>query len=164
MWPLLVASGIITGMGVIYNAWKKDPALDMAQFIKGRQLEAAMKAARGLRLEEKVRGEFAQMRSERLQNLVETKQGLTEGWISPVELGIEGGGLSARDMPLVNLMAANLGMDPQDLVAKFDPTRSNFYTPTDRRGESITPALKQVLRNRGSQGPAQMNPMRGFGG
>jgi hypothetical protein len=163
--PILAGAAVLGGLSVLYSAFKKDPNIDLAQFIKGRQLEEAMKAASHMQMEEKTRQEFAQVRRKRLEGLVETKQGLDEGWRSPAEFGIKGGGISAQDMPLVNMMAAQLGMDPQDLVARFDPTRSNFYTPTDRRGESITPPLKDVIRRKMEDaGPAQMNPMGGFGG
>lgn len=159
-----IASGILFGLSVIYDTWKKDPNVDLAKFIKGRQLEAAATAASHFKMEEATHREFAQARSSKLQGMVEEKKGLTEGWISPAELNIKGGGLAARDMPLVNMMAAQLGMDPQDLVARFDPARSNFYTPSDRRGEMVRPSLQNVVKQRvEDQGPAQMNPTSGFG-
>jgi hypothetical protein len=66
------------------------------------------------------------------QRLLSTKVGLDRGFVSPVELGIKGGGYAARDLPLIRQVAAQVGMDPEDLAARFDPTRSGPYTPPSK--------------------------------
>lgn len=162
--PIIAAAALITGLGSLYQMVKRDPNADLAQYIKQKKIDAAQSEARHMQLSEETHQEFSMARKKHLEGLVELKQGLDEGYKSPVEYGIEGGGLSARDMPLVRMMAANLGMDPQDLVARFDPMRSNFFTPSDRRGETVTSPLQDVIRRKtGDQGPAQMNPTGGFG-
>ena len=163
--PAIYAVSAVTGILLtIYNSRRERPDVTIAEHLRALHTEQAMHAGRELRLEEKVRGEFAAERAGRLRDLVGTKQGLDTGTTSGAELGIEGGGMSARDMPMVNIMAARLGMDPKDLAARFDPTRSNIYVPASRRGESPRPLSPQATPAAGApQGPAQMNPMAGFG-
>lgn len=163
--PIIYGVSAITGILLtIYDSWREHPDVKMAEHLRVLQVEEAMRAGRTLGLEEKVRGEFAALRAGRLRDLVGTKQSLDTGVTSGAELGIEGGGMSADDMPMVNIMAARLGMDPKDLAARFDPTRSNIYVPASRRGESPRPLPTQVAQaGSAPQGPAQMNPMSGFG-
>lgn len=163
--PAIYAASAVTGILLtIYNSWRERPDVKMADHLRALHTEQAMHAGRALRLEEQVRGEFANERAGRLRDLVGTKQGLDTGTTSGAELGIEGGGMSSRDMPMVAIMAARLGMDPKDLAARFDPTRSNIYVPASRRGESPRPLPTQVAQPGSSpKGPAQMNPMAGFG-
>jgi len=57
---------------------------------------------------------------------------LDQGFVSPVELGIRGGGYAARDMPLIRQVAAQVGMDPEDLAARFAPAQLGGYVPPGR--------------------------------
>jgi hypothetical protein len=150
---------------MIYNSWREHPDAKMADHLRVLELESVKRASDKMELGEQVHERFAKSRGEGLRKLVETKQGLDEGWISPADQNIKGGGLAARDMPLVRMMAAQMGVDPQDLVARFDPSRSNFYTPVDKRGETPSRPLASMLPKPETQimGPAQMNTQGGFG-
>lgn len=168
----LPIAGIIYGataavdiLSRIYNAWREHPDQTMAQNLRAAKLAEVQSKIAEVGLEEKVRGRFADMRSQRLRDLVGMKEGLDTGTISPAELGIEGGGLAARDMPMIRGVAARLGMDPQDLVARFDPTRSNMYVPQSRRGNAPRPSAKQIAAPGAVQdtGPLQLNPVATIG-
>jgi hypothetical protein len=162
---ILGASAVLSALTAVWNAYRKHPDQEMAEHLRTAQLEAVKRASNKMDLEQRVHERFAQERSTGLRKLVETKQGLDEGWISPAEQGIPGGGLAARDLPMVNLMAAQLGMDPADLVARFDPARSNLFVPEDRRGNTPPRPLSSLLPKPPTEmmGPAQMNPQGGFG-
>lgn len=141
---LLAASAVIGTASMIYNMSVEDPRAEMAQHLRALQLEAVRNREAQARFESGMRKRFSQTRTGRLQDLLNMKQGLSSGSISPFELGIQGGGLANRDMPLVKMVAAKLGMDPADLAARFDPRRSNAFIPRDMRGNRPRPTAKQL--------------------
>jgi len=150
-------------MSYIYDAWRKKPDEELAKLMRAAKLEQIKGKVQESALEQKIRARHTDMREGRLQDLVGMKAGLDSGAISPAELGIEGGGLAGRDMPMVQQVAMQLGMDPDDLVAKFDPTRSNMYVPPSRRGNRPSPRADQIAPPQAA-GPAQLNPNTGFEG
>jgi hypothetical protein len=110
-----------------------DPNVDLAETIRAAQKKQVQAAARRMAAREDVETEFSMSRARRNQQLLSTKMGLDKGFVSPVELGIRGGGYAARDTPLIQQVAAQIGMDPEDLAARFDPTRAGPYTPPSKR-------------------------------
>ena len=163
-------AGIIYGsaaavevMAFIYDAWREKPDETLAKHLRAAKIQQVQRRTSESKLEEKIRARHAGHQVGRLEDLVGTKAGLDTGSIAPAELGIQGGGLSARDMPMVQQVAMRLGMDPADLVAKFDPTRSNMYVPPSRRGNRPSPRADQIAPPEAA-GPAQLNPNTGFGG
>jgi hypothetical protein len=166
--PLIWRIAALVGTGTyLYGILRNHPDQDMASALRASQIEEVQRKQRELGLLQEGYDERSKGRKRMMGEAVRKKQGLQEGWISPVELGIEGGGYAARDMPLIQAMAARMGVDPQDLVAKFDPARSNAYVPSDRRGFAPRPTAKQLAQADAATatptGPAQMNPMVGFG-
>lgn len=157
------ATAAIDILSRIYNAWREHPDQTLAQNLRAAKIAEVHSKISEVSLEEKVRGRFTDLRAQRLQDLVEMKEGLDTGTISPVELGIEGGGLAARDMPMIRGVAARLGMDPQDLIARFDPSRSNMYVPQSRRGNTPRPSAKQIATPTPDIEPLQLNPMATLG-
>jgi hypothetical protein len=160
----------LAAIAMVYNEMRNHPDQDMAKTLRAAQKEAVDRASNKLFYAEQTHERFQQANRAGWEDIVKTKQGLDEGWISPAERGIVGGGVSARDLPMVRLMAANLGMDPQELVARFDPARSGMYIPIDKRGEvpprplaSLLPKPETQIMRPTQVGPAQMNPLRGFG-
>jgi hypothetical protein len=104
-----------------------------AETIRAAQKKRVQAAARRMAVREDVETEFSMARARRNQRLLATKTGLERGFVSPVKLGIRGGGYAARDVPLIRQVAAQVGMDPEDLAARFDPTRVGPYTPPSKR-------------------------------
>ncbi len=161
---ILYGGATVVGvMSYVYDAWRKKPDEDLAKLMRAAKLEQIKSKVQESELEAKIRQRHSDLTQGRLQDLVGMKAGLDSGAISPMELGIQGGGLSARDMPMVQQVAMQLGMDPDDLVAKYDPTRSNMYVPPSRRGNRPSPRANQIAPPEAA-GPAQLNPNIGFGG
>lgn len=161
--PVITALTVLGVLMGVYNAWRERPDAKMAEHLRALQSQEVLRKSQELRIEEKIHSDVGRLKGQRLGDLVEMKQGLSEGWIPPAQLGIKGGGLAGRDMPMVQVMAAQMGMDPADLVAKLDPTRSNMYVPASRRGNYPTPTAEQKAAAV-APGPLQLNPMGGFGG
>lgn len=154
---------VVDVLAQIYAAYREKPDQKLAQHLRAAKIGAVQRKVREAEGEERIEQQYADLRRQRLQDLVGMKEGLDTGVVSPAQLGIKGGGLAARDMPMVNAVAARLGMDPQDLVARFDPSRSNMYVPESRRGNRPRVPLKQAVQDAQPPGPAQLDPTLGFG-
>lgn len=131
-WKLLQGGLYTTALAAfIYEMYQgaNDPNVDLAETLRAAQKKRVQAAARRMAAREATETEFSMARARRNQQLLGTKMGLEKGAISPVELGIRGGGYAARDVPLIRQVAAQVGMDPEDLAARFDPTRAGPYTP-----------------------------------
>lgn len=134
-WKLLQGGLYATGLAAfIYEMYQgaNDPNVDLAETIKAAQKKQVQAAARRMAAREDVETEMSMSRARRNQRLLSTKAGLDRGFVSPVELGIRGGGLSGRDMPLIRQAAAQVGMDPEDLAAKFVPAQLGGHVPAGR--------------------------------
>lgn len=135
-WKLL-QGGLYTAAlaSFVYEMYQgtNDPNVDLAETIRAAQKKQVQAAARRMAAREDVETEFSMTRARRNQRLLSTKMGLEKGFVSPVELGIKGGGYATRDVPLIRQVAAQVGMDPEDLAARFDPTRAGPYTPPSKR-------------------------------
>jgi hypothetical protein len=134
-WKLLSWGLYTTGLAaLIYEMYQgaNDPNVDMAAAIRASQKKQVQAAARRMAAREDVETEFSMARARRNQRLLSTKEGLDRGFVSPVKLGIRGGGYASRDVPLIRQVAAQIGMDPEDLAARFDPTRAGPYTPPSK--------------------------------
>ncbi|MHC4509594.1 MAG: hypothetical protein ACYTAO_11640 [Planctomycetota bacterium] len=143
-WNVLQGGLYATGLlAFIYEVFSGDPNVDLATTLKAAQKKQVQAAARRMAAREEVETEFSMARARRNQRLLSMRQGLERGSVSPVELGIRGGGFAARDMPLINQVAAQLGVDPDALAARFDPTRVGAYTPPSNRATALPP-LKPV--------------------
>jgi hypothetical protein len=135
-WKLLQGGLYATALAsFIYEMYQgaNDPNVDLAETIKASQKKQVQAAARRMATREGIETEFSMARTRRNQRLLSTKLGLERGFVSPVELGIRGGGYAARDVPLIRQVAAQVGMDPEDLAARFDPTRAGPYTPPSKQ-------------------------------
>lgn len=145
VWRILTAVSLLTGLGsALYSAFQEDPAIDVKAAVQNAQRQRVDAATRRAALREEIETEFSQARIRNLSKLQAVKTGLDAGYVSPVKMGIEGGGLAMRDTPLIEMVAAQIGMDPEDLAARFDPTRANIYEPIGQRGEFIRPDFKQA--------------------
>lgn len=131
-WKLIQGGLYATALAAfIYEMYQgaNDPNVDLAETLRAAQKKQVQAAARRMAARENVETEFSMSRARRNQRLLSRRMGLEKGFVSPVELGIRGGGYAARDVPLIRQVAAQVGMDPEDLAAKFDPTRVGPYTP-----------------------------------
>lgn len=135
-WKLLQGGLYATALAsFVYEMYQgaNDPNVDLAETIRAAQKKQVQAAARRMAAREDVETEFSMARARRNQRLLSTKTGLERGFVSPVEKGIRGGGYATRDVPLIRQVAAQVGMDPEDLAARFDPTRAGPYTPPSKR-------------------------------
>lgn len=164
--PVLFGSLAIAGvLNMIYNVWRSHPNEDMAKYLKAVQLESVYTKARQQAGQEAMYEKLDRTNTRVQQDFLSQAQGVKQGWISPVAAGIAGGGIGKKDMPLVRAMAARMGMDPEDLVARFDPQQSNIWLPENERGAGIPPSAKQLAKvAAGPVTPAQLTPEGGFGG
>lgn len=145
-WKVLEYGLYAAGLGsFIYSMYQEsnDPNVNLAEKLREAQKKEVQAAARRMSAREAVETESHQALVRRNQRLLNVKQGLDRGYISPVELGIRGGGYSERDMPLIRHTAAQLGVDPEELAARFDPSRSGPYTPPSRRAATLSPLRPQ---------------------
>jgi len=167
--PAIWASSAVVGvMMEIYQAWRENPNIKMAEHLRALQVEEVQRKSLEMTAEENVRGRHARLRAQRLSDLTNLKHGMDIGTIDVTWSGTPGGDAEQRDLPMLQIVAARLGMDPQDLIARYDPTRSNSYVPAQRRGNLPRPTPKQLAQADAFSappptGPAQLNPMTGFG-
>ncbi len=134
-WKLLQGGLYATALAAFIHEMYQganDPNVDLAAAIRASQKKQVQAAARRMAAREDVETEFSMARTRRNQRLLSTKEGLDRGFVSPVKLGIRGGGYASRDVPLIRQVAAQIGMDPEDLAARFDPTRAGPYTPPSK--------------------------------
>jgi len=140
LWDVLWGGLYVTSLAaLIYETYQSanDPNIDLAKTLRAAQKKQVQAAARKMAMRENIETEMSMARTRRNQRLLSTKMGLESGAISAVEKGIRGGGYAARDVPLIRQVAAQVGMDPEDLAARFDPTRVGPYTSPGRGGNGI---------------------------
>lgn len=163
MGPLAIitaASLAIPVLTSIYNAWRTHPDQDFAKYLRARQLEQAAAGVRKMEIPQEVHAEYETAMQRARAQAITQEQGMREGWMPP-DANVRAAGMAAKDTPMVRAMAAQLGMDPDELAKRFDPTRSTIYVPESKRGNTFQPTPKQIAEQ--NAGPAQLNPNTGFG-
>jgi len=146
-WNVLQGGLYATGLAAfIYEIYQSanDPNVDLAETIRASQKKQVQAAARRMAAREEIETEFSMARARRTRQLATTRLGLERGFVSPVELGIRGGGLSGRDMPLIRQVAAQIGMDPKDLAARFVPAQLGGYVPPGRPNPLVPLAERET--------------------
>jgi hypothetical protein len=162
----LAALSVVAVMTQIYNAYREDPEKSMAEHLKSLEAENRMRVSVSLRAEESLHNFYRTTKSEIADDALSEASALRSGSKTGLDTMQPGMGFPGRQLPMVEAVAAKIGMDPADLMARLDPSRSNMYVPASRRGAGPRPTPQSLVKASAPlpAGPAQLNPMGGFGG
>lgn len=131
----LIAISTVVGLGAqFYGLYRADPRKKAADYINAMRAREESQAAIVQGAQRKSFERFRKIKGQQAQDILEATEGVSSGRISGAQAGAAGGGLPHYQLPMVEMVAAKLGVDPQDLIARFDPRRSNIYIPASRRG------------------------------
>lgn len=131
---ILAISAVVTLGSQLYGLYKQDPRKKVADYINAMRAREESRAAIMQGAERKSYEMFRKVKGRMAQDVLEASEGLSSGRITGAQAGAVGGGLPHYQLPMVEMVAAKLGVSPDDLVARFDPRRSNIYIPASRRG------------------------------